>query len=461
MTRLMLLTSAALAALPIAAPAQVAPMGQVTPYQPGARPAPRVDPLSPAASQPVTTTPVNTPQSSQPVEPLPPPPPPAIWPAADVAALISYIQGIGKEGLNPADYDPAGLQAALASRDPAIASAAATARFNQLSNDLALGHVRGTSRVDWHVVDKDLDATRQRALLDGALAHHQVPQALDALLPTHPQYGALRAALAETIANDPANTARINLIRLNMDRWRWLPRDLGRKYVIVNIPSFHVTLVQDGQIRWKQRAIAGKVTTKTPNLSVLATGVVLNPSWAVPDSISGEVRGKKGFTPVKAADGHVKYWLQPPGPTNALGELKFVMPNKYNIYLHDTNARSRFNSDVRALSHGCVRTQNIVDLATTLLMDDGGKWTPESVRAALDTKKTQVASFVKPVPVYIVYFSAAAATDGTITTYQDLYNRDPAVISALLTRTGESAKAKAADQATKNKGDDKTPESKD
>ena len=92
--------------------------------------------------------------------------------------------------------------------------------------------------------------------------------------------------------------------------------------------------------------------------------------------------------------------------------MKFVMPNSKAIYLHDTNARSRFNDATRALSHGCVRTQHIVDLATELLGDDGGEWTPDKIQAALDSKKTVQANFVKPLPVYIVYFSSAALIDG-------------------------------------------------
>ena len=111
-------------------------------------------------------------------------------------------------------------------------------------------------------------------------------------------------------------------------------------------------------------------------------------------------------------DGKIQRWRQPPGPTNALGQVKFVMYNPQKIYLHDTNARSRFNSDVRALSHGCIRTQHIIDLATELLGDDGGEWTPDKIQAPLASKKTVQANFVKPLPVYIVYFSSAALSTG-------------------------------------------------
>ncbi|MEO5809757.1 MAG: L,D-transpeptidase family protein [Sphingomicrobium sp.] len=415
--------------------------------------APSRDPMAPLPDKAQQTQP-RPPQPGQPLpgQPAPLVPfvapvlPPPIWQVGDVQALIAYIQTVGSEGLTPSDYDPAGLTALLASRDPVAISSAATDRFNKLSSDLALGHVRGDNRIDWHVVDNDLDGNRQRMLLDEALARHQVPAALTGLLPTHPQYGALRAALAQAA---PGDTATINRIRLNMDRWRWLPRDLGQKYIIVNVPSFHATLVENGVTRWKHRAIAGAIKTPTPNLSVMATGVILNPWWEVPTSISKEVAGKNGFVAVKGKDGKIQRWRQPPGPSNALGQMKFVMQNKYNIYLHDTNARSRFNSEVRALSHGCVRTQDVVELGTQLLGDDGGAWDTAKVQETLASKKTVQANFVKPVPVYIVYFSAAALLDGSIVNYTDLYKRDTKVIAALLDRAGNSPAAAAADLAAK------------
>jgi murein L,D-transpeptidase YcbB/YkuD len=229
-----------------------------------------------------------------------------------------------------------------------------------------------------------------------------------------------------------------------MDRWRWLPRDLGEKYIIVNVPAFHATLVENGVTRWKHRAIAGAIKTPTPQLNVLATGVILNPWWEVPPSITKEVAGKPGYVALKGEDGKVKRWRQPPGPSNALGQLKFVMYNPYNIYLHDTNARSRFNSQIRALSHGCVRTEHVLDLATQLLGDDGGEWTTEKIQETLAAKKTVQANFVKPVPVYIVYFSAAALLDGTIVNYSDLYKRDDKVIAALLDTSKRAGAVKTA-----------------
>jgi murein L,D-transpeptidase YcbB/YkuD len=395
---------------PAPAPVAKAPTPQTKPVDP-------IAPLPEGAQPPAQTEPA----------PLPPPPPP-IWQVAQAQSLLNYINNIGREGLSPADYDPEGLIAAMRSGDPQILAQAATDRFNKISSDLALGHVRGEARGDWHMVDKDLDDVRQRELLEAALVTNRIPEVLNSLLPTHPQYAALRTALSVA----PRTEAdKINKIRLNMDRWRWLPRDLGQKYIIVNVPAFYATLVENGATRWKQRAVAGAIKTPTPQISALATGVILNPWWEVPKSITKEVAGKAGYVAVKGKDGKVQRWRQPPGPTNALGEMKFVMPNAEAIYLHDTNAKSRFNSQIRAASHGCVRTQNIHDLAAELGSDDGGQWTREKIDEVIKSKKTVEAKFVKPVPVFIVYFSVAAMNDGSIVNYSDLYKRDAQVIAAL------------------------------
>ncbi|QIK95124.1 L,D-transpeptidase family protein [Sphingomonas sp. HDW15A] len=375
--------------------------------------------------------------ASDPIAPLPdaavPPPapvlPPPIWMPGDAQALLTVIPGLAAEGLDPRDYDDSALETTLRQGDPMAMSKAATDLYRRIASDLAQGHVRGADRNEWHIKDDKFGEEEQMAYLRRALAEHNIIGSLRALLPTHPQYLSLKAALARA---DKADTKTVHRIRLNMDRWRWLPKDLGDKYIIVNVPSFHATLVENGATRWKRRAIAGAIKTKTPQISATATGVVINPWWEVPPSIGREVAGKKGYVAVKGKDGKVQRWRQPPGPSNALGKMKFVMPNSEAIYLHDTNARSRFNSEVRALSHGCVRTQDIVDLAKLLLADDNGEWTPEKVDEQIASGKTVTANFVKPLPVYIVYFSAAALNDGTIVRYSDLYNRDDEVIAALL-----------------------------
>ncbi|WP_310468690.1 L,D-transpeptidase family protein [Sphingomonas sp.] len=393
----------------------------------------------------VAQTPQALPPAAPPAAvPAPQPPvvvlPPPLWDPRDAQELLAFISQIGGEGLDPADYDPAGLIAALRSGNPQVLAQVASDRFNRVASDLALGHVRGKEREDWHIPDPDLDNGRLDQLLRAAVAERRVSHTLRSLLPTHPQYRDLKNALSITPRSE---VAKSNRIRLNMDRWRWLPRDLGAKYVIVNVPAYYVALVENGTTRWRQRAIAGAIKTPTPMLTATASGVILNPWWEVPKSIEPEVRGKKGYVPVKGKDGKVQRWRQPPGPSNALGHLKFVMPNPKAIFLHDTNARSRFNNDVRSLSHGCIRTQNVLDLATELLTDDAGEWTREKIDEALASKKTVQANFVKPLPVYIVYFSSAAATDGRIVNYTDVYKRDAKVIAALLDQQPKPASAVA------------------
>ena len=404
-----------------------------------------ITPLPPSAMPGVQAPIVQAPATQAPVAIVTAPVvlPPPFWPLPDAQELLSMIQLIGTEGLSPKDYAPAALADAIAARDATRVSAAATESFNKLSSDFAFGHVRGEDRIDWHVANPGLSSARQRELLDAALTQHSVGDALRGLLPTHPQYGALRAALA-----DPMNAAQVNTIRLNMDRWRWLPRDLGTRYIIVNVPAYTATLVENGVAISRHKAVAGAIKTPTPQLSAMATGVILNPWWEVPTSISHEVAGKNGFVAVRdPVTGAAQRWRQPPGPSNALGQMKFVMPNSYAIYLHDTNAKSRFNSSVRAFSHGCVRTDKIGDLARLLLAEDGGTWDAAKVTDTLASKKSEKATFVKPLPVYIAYFTAAAALDGSIVHYTDVYHRDGAVIAALLDQPRAAKKSTAAEAA--------------
>ena len=379
-------------------------------------------------TQPPIAAPAQAPAAIAEPAPLPPP----FWSLQDANELLAFIQDIGREGLDPADYDPAGLIAALRGGDPAALSRAATERFNRVSSDLALGHVRGKDRLDWHIKDGDLDEARQDQLLRSALQMHRVADSLRSLLPVHPQYGMLKHALEVTPASE---VDKINRIRLNLDRWRWLPRDLGERYIIVNVPAYTAALVENGNTLSRHYAVAGAIKTPTPQLSVEATGVILNPWWEIPKSIEPEVRGKPGYVPVKGKDGKVQRWRQPPGPRNALGEVKFVMPNPKAIYLHDTNARSKFNSRVRALSHGCIRTQNILDLASILLSEGDTGWTAEKVKTTVASGKTVKADFARPVPVYIIYMSSAATVEGKIIDYADVYKRDGKAVAALLDST--------------------------
>jgi L,D-transpeptidase YcbB len=351
----------------------------------------------------------------------------ADWKRNNAEDLLAFVERIGEEGLDPADYRPDDLRQAIEAGGEPL-DTIATAIFLNVASDLMFGHVRGDARIDWHVQDDSWNVYDQQALLDRALPGDGMADTLRSLLPTHPQYGGLKAQLAA--ATDPALKDRI---RVNMDRWRWLPRDLGRKYVIVNVPAYTVALVEGGEVLSRRRAVAGAIKTPTPQLSATITGAIFNPWWEVPASIAPEVRGKKGYVTAKTPDGGVRY-RQPPGPSNALGRVKLVMPNRHAIYLHDTNARNLFNRQARAFSHGCIRTEDAVGFAETLL--EGTEWDRLKIDQTIATGKATQANMATPVPVYIVYFTVASTSDAPgIVSYKDMYGRDGKVVAALTERS--------------------------
>ncbi|HEX8125076.1 MAG TPA: L,D-transpeptidase family protein [Allosphingosinicella sp.] len=364
-------------------------------------------------------------------------PPPAASPlAADWSRkgaedLLAYVENVDGEGLDPADYNPAALREAIGAKGGML-NKVATATFLKLAGDLMFGHVRGDSRIDWHVKDDSWNVYDQQALLDRASAG-DVAETLNSLLPTHPQYAALKGLLGDKSVDSKTR----DRIRINLDRWRWLPRDLGSKYVIVNVPAYTVALVENGRTLNRRKAVAGALKTPTPQLSAVITGAIFNPWWEVPASIAASVAGKKGY--VSVPNGKGVRWRQPPGPGNALGRVKLVMGNPHAIYLHDTNAKNLFNRQARAFSHGCIRTEDAVGFAQTLL--DGTEWDRPKINQVLASGKATQANLAAPVPVYIVYFTVAATSDGPPMSYADMYGRDGKVLTALSDRRSGTALA--------------------
>jgi murein L,D-transpeptidase YcbB/YkuD len=361
------------------------------------------------------------------------------WTRPAAQDLLAYVQQVGGEGLDPKDYALERLAAALAGPDDALLSTAATDTFLRVSSDLALGHVRGDDRLAWHTPDTDIDAQQQYDMMQRAIAGASVRDILNGLLPTHPQYAELKLLLAKT--TDPLIR---NKVRANLDRWRWLPRDLGKRYIIVNVPAFTVALVEDGQVVARHNVVVGKPSTPTPQINATATGVIFNPWWEVPDSIAKEVKGKKGYLSVK--NGEKIHYRQPPGPSNALGQVKLVMPNSLAIYLHDTPSKSLFSRPVRAFSHGCIRTQNIVHFAE-LLIDDPA-WDRPAIDKVLASGKSTRINATVPTPVYIAYFTVAArANEGGVINYADVYGRDKPVLAALSDKPSGPAATTLADSS--------------
>jgi L,D-transpeptidase YcbB len=209
-----------------------------------------------------------------------------------------------------------------------------------------------------------------------------------------------------------------------------MPRTLGARHVLVNVPAFTAALVDDGRVTARHRAVVGAVRTPTPQLNATITAVTINPWWTVPQSIIREQGGRfgGGYQVTRTANGiSVR---QPPGPRNALGRVKIEMPNEHAIYLHDTPSQALFGRPARAFSHGCIRTQNVRDFAALLLQPTGG-WGREEIDAAIGTGRNQSVPVAAPIPVYIAYFTAAATSDGDIVRYNDVYGRDRPVRQAL------------------------------
>jgi murein L,D-transpeptidase YcbB/YkuD len=344
----------------------------------------------------------------------------ASWSADRATQLLAYVEQVGADGLSPASYAPDRLRAAMG--DEAARSRIADEIFLKLAADLSGGSVRGADRVSWYMAPSGADEAERQRLLQRARGGN-VAQLLNGLLPTHAQYGLLKNALTK-----PENAARRDLIRTNMERWRWLPRNLGERHIIVNVPAYTAAIVQNGEVIARHKTVVGALKTPTPQLSATVTAVTFNPWWTVPQSIVRTMSGFGGYE-VRQGDGY-RIVRQAPGPRNALGRIKIEMPNEHAIYLHDTPSQNLFNQERRAYSHGCIRTHNIRGFAETLLAPTG-QWNRGKIDQAINTGKTQQARLAAPIPVYIAYFTAAATADGSLVTYGDIYGRDGRVRQAL------------------------------
>jgi murein L,D-transpeptidase YcbB/YkuD len=255
---------------------------------------------------------------------------------------------------------------------------------------------------------------------------------------------------------------RIRQILVNMERWRWLPHDLGPFYVTVNIPEFTLRVVEDGTPIHTARVVVGKRNTQTPVIQDEMETIVFNPYWNVPNSIKNEeiapyFGGSGGFfggwdTSVLKRHGlRLKYgnriidpdtvdWsrydlrnfdlVQPPGPGNVLGKVKFLFPNSHDVYMHDTTQKHLFNNPVRAESHGCMRVQNPDRLAEILLRRDKN-WTRAQLESVWHGPDDNAVALNQKIPVYVTYFTLRVNEDGTLSSFNDLYGHDARMLAAL------------------------------
>jgi L,D-transpeptidase YcbB len=353
----------------------------------------------------------------------PPPPPRPHWNADTLHQLLAAVDASGDEGLRPKDYRRDDLASFLHQGGPVSAiEATADTAAKALAHDYIDGRIKNPARFDWHIEHSPARLVTLDVDLANAVNGGRLPDYLNGLLPTDPRYVALRQAYADTPV---AEHGRRDAIRASMERWRWMPRVLGDPYVWVNIPTYKLQLYRGGQVAAEHVVVVGAPKTPTPQLSANVGHIIVNPWWTLPPTVLRE--GKK-YSPAKGyvwqKIGGKMFIRQKPGPMNALGRMKIDMPNPWAIYLHDTPAKSGFAQPMRALSHGCIRVQNIPSLAAEL-------HDPAPIEAALQTYTMKSLPMDAAVPVYIVYFTAAPNADGEVVTYGDPYDRDARMIAAL------------------------------
>ncbi len=291
---------------------------------------------------------------------------------------------------------------------------------------------------------------KRRATYDAALANavrrfqHRHGLLDDGIVGAH-----TRAAL-----NVPVE-ARIAQIRRTLERWRWLPHDLGERYILVNSAGYELSVVEHGRTVLGMRVIVGEPDQSTPSFAATLESLVINPYWNVPERIARDELlpqqrsdprffGTHGFQVFGPRNGngngdeidparldwtHVDaasfaYRLrQEPGPKNSLGQLSFVLPNPFDVFLHDTPEKTLFERDTRALSHGCVRIQHAVALAQYALRGLDG-WNEERIRSEVETLQHETLRLPEPVPVYVLYLTSWVDDDGLVNFREDVYGRE-------------------------------------
>jgi murein L,D-transpeptidase YcbB/YkuD len=280
-----------------------------------------------------------------------------------------------------------------------------------------------------------------------------------------------RAALNGTEKSAPAFGTDEQRLIVNMERWRWMPEDMGEFHVWDNIPEYQGRVVRDGQTIHRFKIIVGRVETQTTIFSANMRYVIFGPEWGVPDSIKVKELlpylrpayetggGFFGFgggvvTDTRVLERHNlrvslngrpvdpsqidwstvdirKYaFIQPTGAGNVLGAVKFRFPNKHDIYMHDTPQRELFDKSVRTFSHGCVRVQDPGRFAEVLLEEDKG-WSAARVRDMMAKGGNVEVTLTKQIPVHIGYFTMVASEDGQVRSFPDVYGHDRRVAAAL------------------------------
>lgn len=250
---------------------------------------------------------------------------------------------------------------------------------------------------------------------------------------------------------------RVRQLELNLERWRWLPDEFGNRYILVNITDYKMTVVENGQSVMEAEVIVGRPKRPTPVLTSEISYLVLNPDWYVPHSIAVKdklpqlrrnpyafsksgmhiynVKGQK-IDPAtidwqRVTRANFNYRLrQDPGPQNALGKVKFIFPNPYHVYLHDTPSQGLFNRTKRDLSSGCIRVSNPIELTHYLLKDEP-QWTRNAILGTLQSRRQRRISLPEKIPVYLLYWTAWVDAENVVQFREDIYGHDTTLADSL------------------------------
>jgi murein L,D-transpeptidase YcbB/YkuD len=354
------------------------------------------------------------------------------WNAA-AQAVISRLRNADEDGLNAADYPiPAlgalqgdSVEAAVEAELKLSAAAVAYAR------DARGGRIE-PSRLS-NLITPDLELPAADAVLTALAAAKDAGAALAAYHPPHAGYIALKAKLAQVRAAQQPNARLEGDLLANMERWRWLPSDMGRRHVFVNVPEFRLRLMNEGRVIHEARVIVGKPETPTPLFSDEMDHAIVNPSWYVPPSIFKNefhsdpyLAAARGYDVVRTKGGGISI-RQPPGERNALGFVKFMFPNRHAVYLHDTPNRRLFAAEKRAMSHGCVRLDQPFRFGEFVL---GAEWTEARLKSLIGRGERTI-RLPEKIPVHLAYFTILVDDKDELRHFADLYGINNKVRGAL------------------------------
>jgi murein L,D-transpeptidase YcbB/YkuD len=350
-------------------------------------------------------------------------------PRVQLDGLVAALRAAGDDGLETADYrvdDLDAMRRAPLTRPQAVdLDLRATYAYLSYGSDLSRGAV-DPEDVDpkWHASPRNVDL---HSALEAGLGDNRIAQSLQTLAPSSPQYVGLKHQLSLARGNGDADA--MHHIAMNMERWRWLPDDLGSRYLLVNIPAFRLDAIEDGASVLQMKVVTGKKDSPTPVLVDRMTSVVFSPSWNIPaDIVEKEIRPKAEADPSYLEKNNIEVdeeggrYRQQPGPGNSLGQVKFLFPNHFNVYLHDTPAQALFNRVERDFSHGCVRLDEPEALAKYVLRDQP-EWTDTAIRDAMQSGAERSVALKRPLPIYLVYFTAWE-DNGALQRVADVYGLD-------------------------------------